>query len=88
MDIPEIQAVLTELATLLRAAGKESWARGLERARALFNENPVAAKSDVLCMFGGAGSLNDVVLYRDGQPLIAENNALHASLSRLYALLH
>lgn len=88
MDVPEIQAVLTEMAVLLRTAEEESWVRSLERARALFNESPVAAKSDVLYMFGGAGSLSDLVLYRAGQPLTAENRSLSMLRRRLYSLLH
>ena len=37
-------------------------------------------------MYGGMGSLNDVVLYRNGQPLIEENIAFSALKSELFDL--
>lgn len=48
--------------------------------------DPEGAKSAILSVFGGAGSFNDVILYRDGQPLTAENTRLEALRDELYTL--
>lgn len=37
-------------------------------------------------MYGGMGSLNDIVLYKNGQPLIAENDEFDALRTELYNL--
>ncbi|EJM72173.1 hypothetical protein PMI31_03768 [Pseudomonas sp. GM55] len=37
-------------------------------------------------LYGGMGSINDVVLYENAKPLLDENNELQALLSDLYEL--
>jgi hypothetical protein len=37
-------------------------------------------------MFGGTGSLNDLVLQRDGSPLLQENDELRALLDEAWIL--
>jgi hypothetical protein len=51
-------------------------------------EEPLSTISKILSIFGGVGSFGDVILYRDGQPLIAENDELYHLRTALYALCH
>ncbi|WP_411675538.1 DUF6966 domain-containing protein [Achromobacter insolitus] len=39
-----------------------------------------------LSLYGGGGSLNDVVLYRDGKVLVAENGEFDLLRSKLYEI--
>lgn len=71
---------------LLRLGELDDWARALEGVRDELQGNPDAAIAKVLSMYGGMGSLNDLVLYKDGQVLAQENDELDALRSRLYKL--
>jgi hypothetical protein len=39
-----------------------------------------------MSLYGGMGSINDVVLYENAKPLLDENNQLQGLLSELYEL--
>jgi hypothetical protein len=82
----QIDTALAQIVALLRAEGSESWARVMERLRLRAAADLDAARSDILAVFGCMGSLNDLVLHRNGQPLIAENDALESLRKQLYEL--
>lgn len=88
INIQDTQTTLTRMAELLRAGGIGDWAAALERLRHEVHEDPARASATILAMYGGMGSLNDLVLYRDGQPLAQENGELDALRSKLYSLCH
>lgn len=49
------------------------------------SHDPENILSNILASYGGMGSLNDVVLYKNGQPLIKENNELDELRKFLYS---
>jgi hypothetical protein len=53
----------------------DDWAVVLEKIKKGFEVDPKDSSLKMLSMYG-VGSLNDVVLYRDGQPLVQENDEL------------
>jgi hypothetical protein len=82
-----ILVLLEQVINLLASNGEEQWAGFLQNAKNNLIEAKV--KKDgvvpiVKSMLGGAGSLSDVVLHRDGKPLIEENNRLYDLLNELY----
>ncbi|MDH4563186.1 hypothetical protein [Pseudomonas sp. BN411] len=79
-----IDCDLERLIELLRLGGEDDWAVALEEVRLDFHCDVKFASSRLLSMFGGMGSLNDIVLYSDGQPLIAENNELDLLRAKIY----
>ena len=86
-NIQAVESMLTRMAELLRIGSREDWALALE---GLVGESPVDASAIapvVLPMYGGMGSLNDLVLYKDGQPLAEENIEFDALRTELYQLL-
>lgn len=87
-NIPKIQLVLSNLAVLLQSGGENNWAHLLNQLNHEIENEPNAAFSKLFSLFGGMGSFGDIVLYRDGQPLIAENNELSELRSTLYELCH
>lgn len=85
-NLNDIEVILTRMIELLRIGAFNDWAIALEKIKTGFEFDPKSSPSKLLSMYGGMGSLNDVVLYKDGQPLILENNELDALRSHLYEL--
>jgi hypothetical protein len=73
------------MARLLRKGNEADWANACERLAAKYGEDPRSTRREILAMYGGMGSFNDVVLYgRNGQVLIDESD----ELARLRLALH
>lgn len=85
-DIQKIQSTLTRMAELLRQAAIEDWAAALESIKHEIVVDERAALTKIISMYGGMGSLNDLVLYRNGQLLVRENNEFDLLRSELHAL--
>ncbi len=73
---------------MITIGGPLDWARALDRCAHRIAKDQDATISEILSTFGGMGSLNDIVLYSDHQPLVKENTELNALRRRLYALCH
>lgn len=86
-NIQAVEPVLTRMAELLRTGSREDWAKALEGFLGESATDSNAIASGILPMYGGMGSLNDLVLYKDGQPLVDENIEFDALRSELYQLL-
>jgi hypothetical protein len=87
-NIQSIQTVLLRMAELLRAGKVNDWALVLENFEREIVDFPEVTTAKILSTFGGMGSLNDLVLYKNGQPLIAENGELDELRSKLFSLCH
>jgi len=82
----EIKATLGRLADLLQVGGHSDWALSLRSLAAQMDSDPTRACAATIGMFGGMGSLNDLVLYKDGVPLRQENQELDDLRSKLFSL--
>lgn len=85
-NIKKIEASLSRIVDLLIFGENYEWARALKRFENEIENTPDATSSKILSIFGGMGSFNDIVLYKNGQPLIPENNELFELRSILYDL--
>lgn len=85
-NIQEIEIVMEKMIVLLRYGAHYGWADALEKFRSEIALEPVTTVRKILGMYGGMGSLNDLILYKNGQPLIKENNELDALRTQLYEL--
>lgn len=74
------------MAELLLAGGHPDWAASLGSLAAQMDVDPVRACATIVGMFGGMGSLNDLVLYKGGTPPRQENQELDALRSKLFSL--
>jgi hypothetical protein len=72
-NVQELELALTRMTELLCLGSPGNWVDVLERHRSALFADPKEAAARILAMFGGMGSLNDVVLYKDGQPMPNEN---------------
>ncbi len=85
-NIAEVTAIMERISQLMRLGGREEWAILIDQYRSELARDTAEALSKIATLYGGMGSINDIVLYGDGQPLVRENNELDALLSRLYNL--
>lgn len=83
-NISRISLIIAQTADLLRKFGRPEWADKLEKCRVALPHDTTYALSQIVSLYGGAGSINDIVLYDQATPLLNENNELHALLAELY----
>ena len=81
-----VVVTLEKISTLVRICSEESWAAGFLRLSQEFADAPQATKDKIVSLYGGMGSFNDLVLYRDGKLLLSENNELDQLRSELFQL--
>lgn len=82
----QIKQVMSQMADVLRHCHRDEWATRLDIFCTNLDTDPVATKSGILSLYGGMGSINDIVLYRDMQPLITENQRFDQLREQLYTL--
>lgn len=83
--ISEEKKYLKSIAELLRDNGIHNLAQSLDNLRARADQDPDQFIDDVKRLFGGMGTLNDIVLSKDGKPLIEENDRLEEFRDKLYS---
>lgn len=88
MRAQQIMATLEEMALLLRIGGLDDWARQLQSLYIEYARDPEGTAWKIVSLYGGMGSINDLVLYKDGLPLIDENNRFFELKSKLYSICH
>ncbi|HWA61161.1 MAG TPA: hypothetical protein VG939_07290 [Caulobacteraceae bacterium] len=85
---PDVEALLAAMRALeQRLAGHaDFWADHVRRAADEVAKSDAHGVQRFLGLFGGMGSLNDLVLHHDGKPLHAENDQLDALRARAWEL--
>lgn len=87
-NINKMEVVMARMIEILDANGDNNWASALEKLRKQMAVDPSFVSAQIRGMYGGMGSLNDVVLYKNGQPLVMENNEFDDLRTELYGLCH
>lgn len=74
-----------EISKLLKSAGENSWYEGFEYFIKEFetSEEKIVLKK-IRIIYGGAGSFNDLVLYKNGQVCVDENEKLNKLRKELF----
>lgn len=88
MDNELIGDLLSEIEILLITFNQKAWTQEVHMARSAFVEDPHTGRIKVLSLYGGLGSLKDLVLYANGIPLIYESNKLQDLCEELFRELH
>lgn len=82
--INEIKKTLTNIISILRSNNENAWAKTFET---LGSELDVDCETTIFALkkvYGGMGSFNDIVLHKNGIPLIRENDELEDLRHKLY----
>lgn len=85
-NIQNAEIILKRIVELLRLGQRDDWGNAVEKFLLEIGRSPNTAAAGILSMYGGMGSLNDLILYKNGQPLVAENIELDELRSELYQL--
>lgn len=76
--------ILSRMILLLESGNFTDWAATLEKIKIDFKKNPREKSLELLSMYRGAGSLNDIVFYKNGKALISENTEFAELRIRLF----
>ena len=85
-DAIRAQALLTQMSDVLRQTGHQAWISTFDRMILNLNSSPDGARSSILGLFVGAGSINDLVLLSHVKSLVAENDTFGRLRTELYEL--
>jgi len=86
---PDVQALsdaMHEVERFLREHEQTYWADEVARSRYAVDQSDAYGLRSFLALFGGMGSLNDLVLSRDQVALQAENDQLHELTARAWKI--
>lgn len=78
---------MERMATLLQLGGYAEWSASIFKLAKKYELDPDDTKRIFLSFYGGMGSLNDLVLYRNGKVLVSENDELALLRRDLFNLL-
>ncbi|VVE56288.1 hypothetical protein PAQ31011_05095 [Pandoraea aquatica] len=85
-NVKEIQRILLRMSELLTFSGRDDWASSISHLADKADEGYSSVRPEIRQMYGGMGSLNDIVLYKDGNLLREENDEFDALRHRLHEL--
>lgn len=85
-EVAKLGHLLRQIEEKLAINGSTHWAAAIGRCRRSVEGSDAWGLHAFLGMFGGMGSLNDVVLTRDGHALANENNVLDALREEAWTL--
>jgi hypothetical protein len=81
-ELEELVGVLAEMSVLLRRYDDEFWAANVDRCRNWIEQSDFYGVVQLRELYGGMGSLNDVVLQRDGVMPVSDNERFDALRAR------
>lgn len=80
-----VRLYVKSIAYLLRRNGEITLADHMEQLSLTADENPNEFIDNIKRLYGGMGTLSDIVFSERGRPLIEENNKLETLRRDLYA---
>jgi len=85
-------SVIEKIIELLIYVGESNWITSFKSFRERCDNSDVESlellRNQILRIYGGMGSFNDLVLYKQGQPLIKENQKLDELRKELFGILN
>jgi len=82
----ELKFVIKEMIPMLNDSAYYDLANALAYLANYLDDDPEEAIYKIHLLFGGMGSLNDVVLQKNGKPLIVQNKKFNELSTTLYEL--
>ncbi|MBL5931204.1 DUF6966 domain-containing protein [Lelliottia amnigena] len=80
----EIKKTAVEIANILSSNDEVPWAKAFEKLGSELDVDYESSLHSLKGFYGGMGSFNDIVLHKNGIPLIRENNELDDLRHLLY----
>lgn len=86
-EVMLVQKKLDRLAYLLDSGGYTEWSASIRNLAKNYAYEPRLVCRTLLSYYGGMGSLNDLLLYKDGHMLDSENEELDQLRAAIFELL-
>ena len=86
MENESLESIIEKLIALFEEFDLKNWEKAYSDMLLCLKEDPEYAKYQLRINFGGMWSFNDLILHRDGVPLIEENDYLNELRKQLYAI--
>lgn len=80
----EIRKTVANIACILSSNDEHTWAKSFERLGTELDSDYESSIRKLKGLYGGMGSFNDIVLHKNGRPLIQENDELDDLRHTLY----
>ncbi|MGD8105381.1 DUF6966 domain-containing protein [Pantoea sp. FN0302] len=80
----EIRKIITDIACILSSNDELSWAKEFENLGSALDMDYESSLRSLKALYGGMGSFNDLVLHKEGIPLLYENRKLNNLRRKLY----
>lgn len=80
----EIKKTVIEITNILSSNNEGSWAKIFEKLASELDVDCESSIQSLKKLYGGMGSFNDVILHKNGMPLIQENDELDELRHSLY----
>ncbi|WP_425275412.1 DUF6966 domain-containing protein [Sphingomonas aurantiaca] len=77
-DVARLAETLEAMTTLLKLHGDNRWAEQVERCRSSIAQSDYHGVDRFFCLYGGMGSLNDVILQSGGVTPAEDNERFDA----------
>lgn len=85
-EMRDIEIILGNIIELLDCSGENDWGVLISKIRVDIKNDPKSALREIMRLYAGMGSFNDLILYKAGIPLKSENDKLSNLRERLFAL--
>lgn len=85
-EVQEFSDALHQLKDFLRAHDQTHWADTIAGCVRAVDHSDARGLQSFLALFGGMGSLNDLVLFRKGVVLVSENDRLQDLVGRAWGM--
>lgn len=86
IDVKEIQNILLRIGELLTFSNRDDWASLISHLADKADGGHSSVCPEIRQTYGGMGSLNDIVLYKNGNLFCEENDEFDAWCLRLHEL--
>lgn len=82
-----VKEKMERMAVLLAVGGYDDWSASINNLVNIFEHEPGHVRHTLLNMYGGMGSLNDLLIYVNGNLLVNENEELDHLRTELFDLI-
>jgi len=91
-NVTLLNVTIEKIIILLTSVEENNWLTSFNQFKQKCNnsdsKNIEYLHNEILKIYGGMGSFNDLVLYNNGQPLVKENQNLEQLRKELFDILH
>jgi hypothetical protein len=86
MKTEEIKEIMAKIISILLDTGMIDWSTAITKLSHEMDVDPDCAKKKILRLYGGMGSFNDIIIYKNGVLLVEKTNEFDELKTNLFDL--